>query len=489
VYLCTVKGIARLTPRAATPDDPSEFAVSTFTIEDGLPSNETTTGSFMLDRRGRVWVGTRGGATVFDPSAEVADRVPKPLRIERAVLAGSGRALGDGMSLRYDENNLTFEYALLSYFHGRDTRYRVHLVGNDDAPSDWTTDTKKDYTNLAAGDYVFKVWGKDYAGNVTGPVSIAFSVSPAPWRTWWALLIYCAAGAAAVAALVRLQVRKARRREQEKALIQEAEFRTAAAELNAKAAEAQAQALEAEHRRKTKELEEARALQLSMLPNRLPDLPHLEIAAYMRTATEVGGDYYDFHTSEDGVLTMAIGDATGHGLKAGTVVTATKGLFCVLAENPDIRETMREITRTLKRMKLGRLYMALTLAKVKGNTVTLSAAGMPAALVYRAATGEVEAVVLKGMPLGAFVDFRYEERALTLGPGDTLALMSDGFPEMFNEEKEMLGYERAVQIFREAAARPAPEVIDHMKESAERWAGTRPPDDDVTFVVLKMQAA
>ncbi len=90
--------------------------------------------------------------------------------------------------------------------------------------------------------------------------------------------------------------------------------------------------LEAENEQRAKELEEARQLQLSMLPKNVPQLPDLEIAAYMKTATEVGGDYYDFHVADDGTLTIAIGDATGHGLKAGTVVTATKSLFHELAQ-------------------------------------------------------------------------------------------------------------------------------------------------------------
>jgi hypothetical protein len=92
--------------------------------------------------------------------------------------------------------------------------------------------------------------------------------------------------------------------------------------------------VKAENERQAKELEEARQLQLSMLPKKLPQIPNLEIAAYMKPATEVGGDYYDFHISSDGTLTVAVGDATGHGLKAGTVVTATKGLFNNLAHAP-----------------------------------------------------------------------------------------------------------------------------------------------------------
>ena len=68
---------------------------------------------------------------------------------------------------------------------------------------------------------------------------------------------------------------------------------------------------EVDNARKTHELEEARKLQLSMLPKELPQLPHLEIGVFMKTATEVGGDYYDFHLADNGTLTVAIGDVAG----------------------------------------------------------------------------------------------------------------------------------------------------------------------------------
>src|SRR5438477_9982476 len=101
-----------------------------------------------------------------------------------------------------------------------------------------------------------------------------------------------------------------------------------------------------------------------MLPKKLPELPNLEIAAYMKPATEVGGDYYDFHLAADGTLTVAVGDATGHGLKAGTMVTATKGLFNALAQGPEITQFLGQASLALKQMNLRGLYMALTLIKV-----------------------------------------------------------------------------------------------------------------------------
>jgi len=114
--------------------------------------------------------------------------------------------------------------------------------------------------------------------------------------------------------------------------------------LDLKNAEAQNKIIQADNERKTQELEEARQLQLSMLPKELPNLPNLDIAVYMQTATEVGGDYYDFQVGIDGTLTTIIGDATGHGMKAGTVVTITKSLFNSMAANENILSTFDKIS-------------------------------------------------------------------------------------------------------------------------------------------------
>jgi serine phosphatase RsbU (regulator of sigma subunit) len=243
--------------------------------------------------------------------------------------------------------------------------------------------------------------------------------------------------------------------------------------------------LRAENERRSKELEEARQLQISMLPKKLPELPNLEIAAYMKPATEVGGDYYDFHVSPDGTLTLAVGDATGHGLKAGTLVSVTKGLFNNLAHAPDISGTLSQMSRSLKMMNLRGLFMALTLLKFKDNDLLIAAAGMPSVLIYRAESGAVEEINLRALPLGSVAKFRYSEQQFSLAAGDVVLLMSDGFPEMFNEQNEMLGFEKAAEVLPEIAARAPHEIIDRLVRIGQQWGGSRPADDDVTFVVLK----
>jgi serine phosphatase RsbU (regulator of sigma subunit) len=244
--------------------------------------------------------------------------------------------------------------------------------------------------------------------------------------------------------------------------------------------------LEAENARKTKELEEARQLQLSMLPQTIPALPNLEIKVYTKPATEVGGDYYDFLLAEDGTLTVAIGDATGHGMKAGTVVTAAKSLFQALAQEGESPGIFQKFTQTLKNMNLGRLYMAMTLIKLKDNKMKVAAAGMPPALIYRAATKEVEEINIKAMPLGSFSGFPYRQEELELHAGDTIVLMSDGLPEMFNQNGEILDYPGAKKLFEAVADRSPQEIITYFIESGQAWANGHPQEDDVTFVVMKV---
>jgi len=91
------------------------------------------------------------------------------------------------------------------------------------------------------------------------------------------------------------------------------------------------------------------------------------------------------------------------------------------------------------------------------------------------------------MPLGSFADFPYEQQELSLSGGDTVIFMSDGFPERFNTQEEMLGEERAKAFFEEVARESPEQIIARLLEEEKAWANGRPQDDDVTFVVMKVK--
>jgi hypothetical protein len=257
--------------------------------------------------------------------------------------------------------------------------------------------------------------------------------------------------------------------------------------MDLKEAEAQNKIIQAENERKTMELEEARQLQLAMLPKELPQLPNLDIAVHMQTATEVGGDYYDFQVGLDGTLTTIIGDATGHGMKAGTVVTITKSLFNSIAGGENILSTFDKISQVIKGMKFRQLAMCLIMMKIKGNRLSISSAAMPPILIYRAKSKTVEELLLEGMPLGTMMKFPYKKIESHLNSGDRILLYSDGLPELANNNDEMFGYNRIKTEFQSVGEKDPEKIVAHLKNSASQWADGKEPDDDVTFVVIKVK--
>jgi serine phosphatase RsbU (regulator of sigma subunit) len=150
------------------------------------------------------------------------------------------------------------------------------------------------------------------------------------------------------------------------------------------------------------------------------------------------------------VLTIAVGDATGHGMQAGTMVAATKSLFNALADEPEPASILRKATKALKEMGYRKMYMGLTIAKIQNHQMLVAAAGMPYTLIHRAPTstrrGDVEEVALKAMPLGSFPNFKYEQKKIALHPGDTVLFLSDGLEEMFDPQGEILGAGRVKEL-------------------------------------------
>ncbi|HVS15623.1 MAG TPA: SpoIIE family protein phosphatase [Thermoanaerobaculia bacterium] len=261
--------------------------------------------------------------------------------------------------------------------------------------------------------------------------------------------------------------------------------------------EVERRVLEAENARRGEELEAARRFQLSMLPARLPRHPEYDVAVLMKTATEVGGDYYDFLApdGDDGVagpLTVAIGDATGHGARAGTMVTVIKALFASRARECRPDGFLAEANRAIKGMALERMTMALLVARFDRGRVELAAAGMPPPLVHRAsspaAAVEAEEIPLSGLPLGAMEGAAYRSTQVELAPGDCLLLMSDGFAELPDARCEPIGYGAVRELFGRVGGGSADDAILELTSALEAITGGGAPTDDVTFVVVRRRA-
>lgn len=438
----------------------------TYSRDRGVQGSRFAGTSFFKSKKGELFFGGINGVNAFFPEQIQDNLIPPEVVLTDLEIFGQSITKETGVlqnpiyetreiNLSYDQNDLTFEYVGLHFTDPPLNSYAYKLEGYDD----WReVGTRKIavYNNLDPGSYTFQVKAANKYGawNEKG-ASVNITIAPPWWRTTWAYFGYFILFISIVFLFDRVQRNRLIRRERLKSV--------------------------------EAELEEARQLQLSMLPKEVPQLPDIEIAAYMKTATEVGGDYYDFHVGEDGTLTVVVGDATGHGLKAGTMVTAAKSLFGSLAENPDILSTFQEMSKSIKSMKLPLLSMCFTMLKIKDGELKLSSAGIPPVLIYRNVSKKLEELSIDGMPLGAMDGFPYREETVPLEPGDTVLLMSDGFPELMNAKEEMLDYERAYHSFTEVAEKSPQDVIDHLNRVGQDWANGKFQGDDITFVVLKVK--
>lgn len=233
------------------------------------------------------------------------------------------------------------------------------------------------------------------------------------------------------------------------------------------------------------EIDSARKLQQAMLPRALPVVPGLDVAAHLETASAVGGDTYDFHRAPDGSLLLAVGDAAGHGLAAGAMVTAMKALLGTVRGDEPLAEILERCDGVLRRMEVRFVHMCLVLVRFRPDAVEICSAAMPPPLLHRAATGTVEEIGPGSLPLGSALPGHWRSRLVPFGPGDTLTVASDGLAELLDPAGRTFGFDRVAEALGRAAGGTASEVIAAMRAEAERWRGSAPPADDITLVVVR----
>ena len=239
-----------------------------------------------------------------------------------------------------------------------------------------------------------------------------------------------------------------------------------------------------EEDRKNSELKAARDLQLSMLPMANPKRNDLEIATCIRSSTEVGGDYYDFFTQENGTIYSVCGDATGHGVTSGMMVSITKaGLNGIEAQSPSI--TLNKLNNIIKKVDLGTLRMSLNIVEIDESEIKISSAAMPPVYLYKAKSSLVEEILYSGLPLGGIKNESFDEVSRSFQSGDVLIQLSDGLPEAPNAKGEMYDYDKLKDLIQASCHLSAQEIIDVLMKSVDEWMEGKHNPDDITLIVTK----
>ena len=232
------------------------------------------------------------------------------------------------------------------------------------------------------------------------------------------------------------------------------------------------------------ELEEAKELQNSLLPKVLPNIDGFSISTYLKPATEIGGDYYDFFYEKGEYFYAICGDATGHGVISGIMVSVTKaGLNGIPMGTPSI--ILEQLNRIVKRVNFGRLRMSLSVAKFKDNTVELSSAAMPPTYFYSSKTKEVEEVLVPNLPLGGLEGEKFDGVKKEFNQDDVMIMISDGLPELPNPSNDLLDYEKVNDCIKKYATLSAVEIKNALVLLSDEWSNGVMNPDDITIVVVK----
>jgi sigma-B regulation protein RsbU (phosphoserine phosphatase) len=237
--------------------------------------------------------------------------------------------------------------------------------------------------------------------------------------------------------------------------------------------------------RRARELHEAREIQRRLLPRELPGIPGWELAAACEEAASVGGDTYDVIALDDDRLAICIGDVAGKGIPAALLAANLQAAVrSAVAEQRGPAGLCTHVNRALRATLPDDRFVTFffCLLDTRAGTLRYCNAGHNPPLLLDA-DGNCAVLSGGGMVLGVDPDTRYEEREVSLGPGDALVLYTDGVTEARNEDGEEFGEARLAARLAADRHRGASGLRDRLLGALHAFSGDR-RDDDQTLVVV-----
>jgi len=246
-----------------------------------------------------------------------------------------------------------------------------------------------------------------------------------------------------------------------------------------------------ERERAEQELQVARRIQQASLPDEVPELEGWQISPYFRPAREVGGDFYEFFELRDGQLGFAVGDATGKGVPAALVMTATCAFLggVATASGASPGEVLAQVNEAVLARIPPNMFVTCFYGVLdpKSGHFSYANAGhnLPCCCHLEGASTELSA---RGMPLGLMSGMSYEEKETILTVGESVLFYTDGLIEAHNPQGEMFGTPRLRSLLSDGfegrwglSATLVEELSSFVGEGWEQ-------EDDITLLTLRRYA-
>jgi PAS domain S-box-containing protein len=251
-----------------------------------------------------------------------------------------------------------------------------------------------------------------------------------------------------------------------------------------KSAMAKQQEVAQERERIEQELRVARLIQHTLLPKSLPELEGHQIAVHYQPAREVGGDFYDFLWLPDGRLGLIVGDVSGKGVPAAIVMAITRTMLRSAYHLGSPGEILEKVNDDLLPDIPPNVFVTCLAALLDSKTGRLQYANAghdPPFARYASGVGKLRAT---GMPLGLMPDMIYEQKEITLEPGESILFYSDGLAEAHSPHHEMFGFPRIEKFV--GAHSEGERMIDSLLAELERFTGEGwEQEDDITLLTLQ----
>jgi sigma-B regulation protein RsbU (phosphoserine phosphatase) len=235
-----------------------------------------------------------------------------------------------------------------------------------------------------------------------------------------------------------------------------------------------------------KELDIARTIQKSFLPQDINLFSGIELASFMQPAKFVAGDLYDIIKIDDKRLGILIGDVSGKGVPAALIMAQTISLFRIFAlQLQSCSEVLNRLNKELYGKFSGRfvtcLYMIIDTAI--GRVSVSSAGHAPVILYQKAANSILEVNLAIDVPLGIMGDTVYQDSVFSIEEGDKIAVFTDGVSEARNRDGKEFGVENVKRIMMQNSNSRVNEIEEKIKVKLAQFAAHCPQHDDITIII------
>ncbi|MEX0647621.1 MAG: SpoIIE family protein phosphatase [Balneolaceae bacterium] len=248
----------------------------------------------------------------------------------------------------------------------------------------------------------------------------------------------------------------------------------------------------AQEERIKQELQIARKVQQSFLPESTPDIAGLDIAAVCKPAYETGGDYYDFISLNEDQLAVVIGDVSGKGIQAAFFMTFTKGVLHALCD--DFKSTIDVLTKTNKMFRRNAnrgtfISLIFGVVDVKEEIFCFSRAGHNPLLYFNSSEGKLQEYTPQGIGLGMAADnlFRknISEQRISFKKDDILILFTDGVVEATSKTNTFYGDKRLQNLIKNHHKLSAEELLERILADLDSFGDGSEQHDDMTMLIIK----